>query len=239
MVKRNVSGRGIHPLITFHYVNYRPVSKNYPDCLTLLWLSLRPYVLRAFTLDSFRRMALRCLECKPPLSAWPHRTLVTSRITQPHAVPRVQRSSLTANRHNIYILHLRHIKKTCRLNRQPRREKQRERENSSWERKTILSRLIIIQKERGCHDIIKVTRSKCMASLLMSPLQMRMSWLRHGGFLYKAHSVLLSALAFTETSNHSKGKVKDIQATLSNMVNCCIGTLCSIRRKKLIDSQSK
>lgn len=44
-------------------------------------------------------------------------------------------------------------------------------------------------------------------------------WLRYRAYFYKDHTVLLSTLAFTETSNHSKGKVKDIQATLSNMVN--------------------
>lgn len=129
MVERNSRSKGdSSPYHIFSYGNYRPVVKNYPDFLTTLWLSSRPYVLRVFMLDSFRRTALRCLECKPPLSAWPYHMLLTSRITQPHAVPRVQHSSLTANRHNIYILHLHHIKTSCRLNMQSREQQERERE---------------------------------------------------------------------------------------------------------------
>lgn len=105
-----------------------------------------------FTLDSFRRMELKCSECKPSLSAWPRHTLATSCVTQPHALPSVQHSSLTANRHNIYILHLRHMKKSCRLNMQAWEkqewvsEREGEREYLSWERKAIQSRLLIIQR---------------------------------------------------------------------------------------------
>lgn len=182
---------GINPLIMFGYFNTNPVSKNYLGFLAALWLSLRPYVLRMFILNAFRRIVLRYLECKPSLSAWPRQTLLTSRITQPHAVPRVRHSSLTANHHNIYILHLRHIKKDLQTQHGGLGRAGLsvwERKYSSWERKTILSRLVIIQKEGECHDIIKLAWWKCMESLL----QVRMLWLSYRAYFYKAHTVLLA-----------------------------------------------
>lgn len=151
----------------------------------MLWLPLRPYLLSVFILDSFRRMVLRCLECKPPLSAWPRHTLVTSRITQTHAVPRVQHSSLTANRHNIYILQLHHIKKRLADSTGKRR---RDREGTHHEKGEQFFPDSSSFKSK--ENVIKLTWPKCTASLLMSLLQMKMLWIKYRVYFCKAHTVL-------------------------------------------------